>query len=335
MAALTVREFHLRRRPAGLPAPDDFALVERVLPDPAPGEVRVRNLFLSVDPYMRGRMSDAKSYAAPYEVGAAMDGGAVGRVEASAHPGFAPGDLVLSMRGWREGFLSDGRGLERLDPSLAPPSAFLGALGMPGLTAYAGLLRIGGLGTGETVLVSGAAGAVGMVACQIAKARDCRVVGVAGSDAKVEWLRGLGVDAAINYSTTPSLRRAIAGAAPDGLDLTFENVGGGHLEAALACSKDFARVVVCGLISQYNATEAGPGLRNVRDILTRRLTVRGFIVSDHRDLLPDFHRDMAAWVAAGRMRWEETVVDGFERMPEAFLGLFSGANLGKMVVRVG
>lgn len=334
MPDLVVREFQLRHRPTGLPTAADFALVMRSLPEPGPGEVRVRNLFLSVDPYMRGRMSDAPSYAPPWEIGAPLDGGAVGRVEVSRHPGFAAGDLVLSMRGWREGFLSDGSGLERIDPAIAPPQAFLGVLGMPGLTAYAGLLDVGHLRAGETVLVSGAAGAVGMVACQIAKARDCRVIGVAGTDAKTAWLREHGVDAAINYRTAPSLRRAIAEVAPKGVDLTFENVGGAHLEAALACSRNHARVVICGLISQYNEAEAGTGLRNVREILVRRLTVRGFIVIDHRHLLPEFQAAMAGWIRSGAVRWSETIVDGFERMPEAFLGLFQGSNLGKMVVRL-
>ena len=336
MTQVTVREYHLRRRPVGTPTPDDFELVSRSLPEPGPGEVLVRNEFLSVDPYMRGRMSDAKSYVPPYALGAPMDGGAVGRVEASSHPDFSAGDLVFSMMGWREGFLSDGKGLTRIDPALGPPQAFLSTLGMPGLTAYAGLLEVGKLGQGETVLVSGAAGAVGMVVCQIAKARDCRVIGVVGSDHKAEWLkRTAGVDVTVNYRTAGSLHKAIAAAAPDGIDLTFENVGGEHLEAALACSRTFARVVICGLIAHYNATEPPPGLRNVRHILTRRLTVRGFIVLDHHGLREDFLRDMAAWMAAGRMRSTETIIDGFTRMPEAFLGLFEGRNLGKMVVKAG
>jgi NADPH-dependent curcumin reductase CurA len=335
MTDITVREYRLRRRPVGIPTPDDFELASRSLRDPEPGELRVRNLFLSVDPYMRGRMSDAKSYVPPYELGAPMDGAAVGQVERSEHPDYAPGDLVLSAMGWREGFLSDGKGLTKVDPAAGPPQAFLGTLGMPGLTAYAGLLEIGKLGRGETVLVSGAAGAVGTVVCQIAKARDCRVIGVVGSDHKAQWLeRNAGVDATINYRSAGPLHKAIAAAAPDGIDLTFENVGGEHLDAALACSKTYARVVICGLIAHYNATEAPPGLRNVRNILTKRLTVRGFIVFDHHSMMEAFHRDMAAWMAAGRMRSTDTIVEGFTRMPEAFLGLFEGTNLGKMVVKV-
>jgi hypothetical protein len=281
-------------------------------------------------------MSEAKSYAASYDLNAPMSGGAVGRVEESSHPSFAPGDIVLSMNGWRDGFVSDGKGLQKLDLSAAPPEAFLGTLGMPGLTAYVGLFDIGGLAEGETVLVSGAAGAVGMVVCQIAKATRCRVIGTVGSDEKGAWLRdNAGVDVAINYKTTGNLRKAIAAAAPDGVDLTFENVGGAHLEAAFANAKTHGRVAICGLISQYNATEAGPGIGNIREVLTRRLTVRGFIIMDHFNRQPDFVQDMTGWIRAGKMKWTETIIDGFERMPAAFLGLFAGTNLGKMVVRVG
>lgn len=335
MSETTSREYQLVHRPVGLPTDNDLSMVTRSLPALAAGQVRVRNLFLSVDPYMRGRMSDAKSYAAPFELNAPMAGGAVGQVAESANPAFAPGDLVLSMNGWRDAFLSDGKDLQKVDGSVAPPQAYLGTLGMPGLTAYVGLLDIGALREGDTVLVSGAAGAVGMVACQIAKAKGCRVIGMVGSDEKAAWLTtNAGVDVAINYKTAGRLGRAIGLAAPDGIDLTFENVGGDHLEAALACSKTHGRVAICGLISQYNATEAGSGLRNVREILTRRLTVRGFIITDHAHRQPAFIADMGAWIKAGKMKWTETVVDGFERMPAAFLGLFSGINLGKMVVRV-
>jgi hypothetical protein len=320
----------------GLPTDADFAIVTRPLSPLADGQLRVRNLYLSVDPYMRGRMSEAKSYTPPYDLNAPMSGGAVGRVEESRHPAFPVGTLVLSNNGWRDGFVGDGKGLQPIDESVAPPQTYLGTLGMPGFTAYVGLLEVGGLRPGETVLVSGAAGAVGMVACQIAKVHGCRVIGTAGSEEKAAWLRTTaGVDTVINYKTTENLRRAIAVAAGEGLDLTFENVGGEHLEAALASSKTHARVAICGLISQYNATEAGPGVRNVREILTRRLTVRGFIIFDHNGRQPDFLRDMSAWIRDGRVKWTETVVDGFERMPAAFLGLFAGANLGKMVVRVG
>ena len=329
------REFQLNQRPAGMPTAAQFTLATKELAPVGPGQVLVKNQFLSVDPYMRGRMTDAKSYVPPFELNVAMGGGAVGRVEESAHQDLPVGTFVLSMEGWREGFVSDGQGLVKIDASVAPPQAYLGTLGMPGLTAYVGLLDIGGLKDGDTVLVSGAAGAVGMVVCQIAKARGCTVIGSVGSDEKGAWLKAnAGVDVTINYRTTPNLRKAVLAAAPDGIDVTFENVGGEHLEVALACSKPFGRVAVCGLISQYNATEAGPGIRNVPDILKKRLTVRGFIVTDHGQRQPDFIKDMTGWIAAGKMKWTETIVDGFEKMPEAFLGLFSGTNLGKMVVHV-
>lgn len=292
--------------------------------------------MLSVDPYMRGRMSEAKSYVEPFALNAPMPGGAVGRVEETADPSLAVGDHVISMHGWREGFVEAAGKLRKVDSTLAPFQAYLGTLGMPGLTAYVGLLDIGGLKDGETVLVSGAAGAVGIVVCQIAKARGCVVVASAGTDEKCRWLtEQAGVDHIINYKTAGSLRKAIRDAAPNGVDLTFENVGGDHLDAAVAVSKPFGRIAICGLISQYNATDVAPGITNVRAILTQRLTVRGFIVSDHAARQGDFHRDMAGWIKAGKMKWTETIVDGFGRMPEAFLGLFSGANMGKMVVRVG
>jgi NADPH-dependent curcumin reductase CurA len=332
---VTIHEWHLARRPVGTPTIEDFTLVSRVLPPLEEGQIRVRNQFLSVDPYMRGRMIDTKSYVPPFELNAPLDGGAVGQVEESRHPGFSAGDTVLANQGWREAFVSDGKGVLVVDPSAAPAQSYLGVLGMPGFTAYVGLLDVGGLRAGETVLVSGAAGAVGMVACQIAKAKDCRVIGVAGSDAKTRWLaQEARVDVAINYRTTPDLRQAIGAAAPDGIDLTFENVGGPHLEAAIACSKTHGRVALCGLIAHYNDPTPTTGLRNLRLVLTKRLTIRGFIVFDHNDRRPDFQRDMAAWIGAGKMTWADTIVTGFERMPEAFIGLFSGVNLGKMVVKV-
>ena len=332
---LVAREFRLRRRPVGMPTGDDFESATRELPALGPGQLRVKNLFLSVDPYMRGRMTDAKSYVPPFELGAPLEGGAVGQVEESHHPGFAEGDVVLSMMGWRDRFVSEGKGLTKLDPRLAPLPAFLGTLGMPGLTAYAGLLDVGALKDGETVLVSGAAGAVGSVVCQIAKAKGCKVVGVMGSDEKGRWLLENGcADQVINYRTTPKLRPAIQAAAPDGIDLTFENVGGDHLEAALACSKVFGRIVICGLISSYNTTAAPPGPSNFREILVKRLRVQGLIVTDHARRQPDFLRDMMGWIQAGKMKWTETIIEGLERMPEAFIGLFDGKNLGKMVVKL-
>ncbi len=329
------REVRLKRRPVGLPTVDDFELAEVTLPAPAAGEVRVRNLFLSVDPYMRGRMVDRASYVPPFALGTALEGGAVGEVADSADPGFAPGDRVLSMWGWREGYVKPAATLTKLDiPEQIPPQAFLGVLGMPGLTGWAGLLEIGQPRVGETLFVSGGAGAVGSVVAQIGKIRGCHVVATAGSDAKCQWLRGLGVDAAINYRTCGNLREAVRSAAPRGIDIYFDNVGGEHLEAAIDLANPFARLVECGMIAGYNATELPPGPRNIMMLIGKSLKMQGFIVTQFQHLRPQFLADMTGWIAAGRLRWEETVVDGIAAAPEAFIGLFSGVNTGKMLVRV-
>jgi NADPH-dependent curcumin reductase CurA len=335
MADLMSREIHLKNRPQGVPTVDDFALVETRVPDPSEGEVRVRNLWMSVDPYMRGRMYDRPSYVPPFRIGEPMDGGAVGVVESSTHPDFAEGDHVLNQFGWREAFVSSEVGLTRIDPSLAPPQAFLGALGMPGFTAWVGMLEIGELREGHHVFVSGAAGAVGSVACQIAKIHGCTVVASAGSNDKVEWLTGeLGVDTAFNYKAVGNLMRYLPTVARDGFDLYFDNVGGDHLEAALMYMKNFGRVVLCGMIDQYNATIPPKGPRSLIVAIGKRLTLRGFIVSDHMNRTADFRKNMASWIAEGRMTWRETVYEGIERAPEAFVGLFSGANVGKMLVKL-
>jgi hypothetical protein len=244
------------------------------------------------------------------------------------------GAVVLSNMGWREAFLSDGRNLTQVDVTLAPAQSYLGVMGMPGMTAYVGLLDIGRPKEGETVFVSAAAGAVGSLACQIAKLKGCRVVGSAGADAKVQWLLDeIGVDAAFNYKNIP-LPAALARTCKEGIDIYFENVGGAHLEAALQKMNNFGRIIVCGMIAQYNATEAQPGPRNLGLFITRRLTMQGYIVSDHNDRRPQFLADMSRWIADGKITWRETVVDGIENGPAAFLGLFSGENLGKMLVRL-
>ena len=329
------REVHLKRRPAGLPTADAFELVTVDLPAPGAGQVLVRNLYLSVDPYMRGRMVDRKSYTPPFQLGEAMTGGAVGTVAASNHADFAVGDTVLSMFGWREAFLSDGRGLTKVDPTLAPAESYLGVMGMPGMTAYFGLLDIGAPQPGETVFVSGAAGAVGSVACQIAKLKGCRVVGSAGSDAKVAWLTEIaGADAAFNYKTMP-VPAALAKLCPDGVDVYFDNVGGDHLEAALQRMNNYGRVVACGMISQYNATEPTPAPRNLGLIVGKRIKMQGYIVSDYMDRAGEFYADMGAWLRDGKIVGEETVVEGIEHAADAFIGLFTGENLGKMLVKVG
>jgi NADPH-dependent curcumin reductase CurA len=330
------REIRLKRRPAGMPEPGDFELAEITVPEPGPGQILVHNIFMSVDPYMRGRMVDRASYVPPFQVGESLSGGAVGKVAAvNANPQFQEGDYVLNFSGWREWFLTGGGELQKIDPSLAPIQAYLGAFGMPGLTAYGGLLRVGQLKDGERVFVSAASGAVGAVVCQIAKNKGCFVVGSAGSDEKCAWLeREAGIDKAINYRTAGDLSAALKRAIPEGIDVYFENVGGEHLNAALANMRLNGRIAVCGMIAQYNDTAPPPGPANIIMVIPQRLTIKGFIVTDPIDLMPDFMRDMAMWTKAGKMKWRETIVDGIEKAPEAFLGLFKGENIGKMLVRL-
>ncbi len=324
------REIRLAARPEGAPKDSDFELVEVDVGDPADGEFLIRNELMSVDPYMRPRMNDVRSYQPPFQVGEPLSGGAVGRVAASRHDGFDEGDWVFSMLGWRELARSDGAGVRKLDPDAAPPSTALGVLGLTGLTAYVGLLDIGRPKEGDTVFVSGAAGAVGSAAGQIAKLKGCRVIGSAGSDEKVAWLRELGFDVVFNYRETPP-REALRG---EEIDVYFDNVGGEHLEAAIGAAKPFARFVECGMISRYNDERPEPGPRNIALIVPRRLLVQGFIVSDHQDRARDFLRDMTAWVREGRVRYRETYVDGLENAPRALIGLFGGDNIGKMLVRL-
>lgn len=326
------REIHLASRPVGMPTPDNFRLVEVDVPEPAEGQVKVRNLVMSVDPYMRGRMNDVKSYVPPFAVDAVLDGGAVGEVVESRSPDLKPGDLVLHGYGWREWAVDDARRFRRLDP-VAPPSAFLGVLGMPGLTAYVGLLDIAAMKPGDTVFVSGAAGAVGSLVGQLARLKGAaRVIGSAGSAAKVAHLTGdLGFDAAFNYRDG-DVSRLLKQAAPDGIDVYFDNVGGDHLTAAIARAKPFARFALCGAISAYN--ERVPGPDNITLMIGKRLTMRGFIVSDHNERMADLIREVGAWYAAGEIKAEETVVEGLENAPEALTGLLRGANTGKMVVRL-
>ncbi|MBX3011341.1 MAG: NADP-dependent oxidoreductase [Caldilineaceae bacterium] len=332
---ITSREIQLKQRPVGLPSLDDFALVTVTLPEPGPGEMVVRNRYMSVDPYMRGRMNDRKSYTPPFQLNEALQGGAVGEVVASNGGKFAVGTYVLHGLGWREAFLSDGQGLTPLDPTIAPLQAFLGTVGMPGQTAYFGLLDIGQPKAGETVFVSAAAGAVGSVVCQIAKLKGCRVVGSVGSQAKVAWLQEtIGIDAAFNYKSVADLKSELGKHCPQGIDIYFENVGGDHLEAALAHMNQQGRIPVCGMIAQYNATAATPAPNNLGLIIGKRLKLQGFIVSDYRARAGEFYADMQQWLAAGQIQWQETVVEGIENAPQAFLGLFTGENLGKMLVKL-
>jgi NADPH-dependent curcumin reductase CurA len=333
---MQTREVHLVARPKGWPNPEDFAVVDAEVAAPEDGEVVVRNLFMSVDPYMRGRMNDAKSYVPPFRLNEAMTGGAVGEVVSSRDPGFGEGDLVLHDLGWREVAKGPGRRFRRLDPIEGVPlSAYLGALGMPGMTAYVGLLDIAGMKEGETVFVSGAAGAVGSLAGQIARQRGAaRVIGSAGSAEKVAYLTGrLGFDAAFDYKSG-AVRDLLAEAAPEGIDVYFDNVGGDHLEAAINSFNRGGRAALCGAISAYNATEPPPGPHNMATVVGKRLTLKGFIVSDHYDRFGDFATDMGGWIGDGRITFEETVFEGLDNAVDAFLAMLGGKNLGKMLVRL-
>jgi NADPH-dependent curcumin reductase CurA len=333
---MKTREVHLVSRPSGWPEPGDFALVETETPAVGEGEALVRNVFMSVDPYMRGRMNDVKSYAPPYKLNHAMTGGAIGEVIESRSPGLAVGDMVLHDYGWREHAVAPVSRLRPISPLPGvPPSAYLGALGMPGMTAYAGLLDVANLTDGDRVFISGAAGAVGSAAGQIARLRGAsRVIGSAGSDEKVAYLTDrLGFDAAFNYKSGP-VRRLVGEAAPDGIDVYFDNVGGEHLEAAIGALNLFGRAAICGAISVYNAPEPPPGPRNLPLLIGKRLTLRGFLVSDHMDRYDDFVREVGGWIRDGRLTFEETIFSGIENAVEAFLAMLSGANTGKMLVRL-
>ena len=333
---LTTREWQLAARPQGEPTPDDFRLVETERPDPKDGEVVVRMLAMSVDPYMRGRMRAGKSYAAAWEVGATMQGGAVGRVVESRSPDVPVGALVLTNAGWRDVAILDARHVQVLqDLPDIPPSYHLGVLGMPGLTAWAGLFRVAAFQPGEDVFVSGAAGAVGSLVGQFARLRGAgRVVGSAGSAEKVRWLTGeLGFDAAFDYHAGP-VAEQLSAAAPDGIDVYFDNVGGDHLEAAVGALRLHGRAAICGSISAYNAVEPPPGPRNLSLLVANRLRLQGFLVGDHSDLRPKFLETVSGWLATGELVVRETVREGLEDAVPAFLDLLRGGNTGKMIVRL-
>ena len=332
---VTAREFHLVSRPAAIPGPETFALVERELPDPGPGQLLVRNELLSVDPYMRGRMNDAKSYVPPFQVGAPLEGAAVGTVVASGEPAVPVGTSVMHMAGWRDHALIGAREATVVDTAVAPAGAYLGALGVPGLTAWGGLLFAAEFKPGDTVFVSGAAGAVGSLAGQIARLKGAaRVVGSAGGPEKADLLTSrFGFDAAIDYRAG-DLRGQLEAAAPDGIDVYFDNVGGEHLEAAIARANRHARMALCGAIAGYNAAEPEAAPRNLSLAIGKRLTLRGFIVMDYFPHTAAFAAEMAPWLADGKIVALETVVEGLDNTPAAFLSLFSGGNTGKMLVRV-
>ena len=335
----THRRIVLASRPVGAPTPDNFRLEESALPSPAPGQVLLRTLYLSLDPYMRGRMSDAPSYAAPVAVGAVMVGGTVSRVEASQHPDFKTGDLVLGQSGWQSHALSDGKGMTKLDPATAQPSLALGVLGMPGFTAYMGLLDIGQPKAGETVVVAAASGAVGSVVGQIAKLKGCRVVGIAGGADKCRYvIDELGFDDCLDHRSA-EFAHQLAAACPKGIDVYFESVGGAVFDAVLPLLNAKARVPVCGLIARYNDTALPPGPDRLglltRTLLTKRIKMQGFIIfDDYADRYGEFANQMSAWVNDGKIRFREDVVDGLENAPQALIGLLEGKNFGKLVVRV-
>src|SRR5438094_7481218 len=334
MPAVTTRRVTLKSRPVGAPKPSDFEVVEAPLPAPKDGEMLSRTIYLSLDPYMRGRISGVKSYAKGVDPGELMVGGTVSEVVESKHPSFKPGDFVQGYDGWQTHAVSNGAGVRKLDPAQAPISTALGVLGMPGMTAYVGLLDIGRPKAGETVVVSAASGAVGSVVGQIAKLKGCRAVGIAGARDKCRFVVDtLGFDACVSHRTS-DLVGALRLACPSGIDVYFENVGGSVLDAVLRLVNPGARIPLCGLISQYNATEPvrGPDLRPV---LVNRVSMRGFIVSDHTDRQADFVTEMTRWVREGRVRYREDVVDGLEQAPRALIGLLEGRNFGKVIVRVG
>jgi NADPH:quinone reductase len=334
------RKILLASRPAGVPTLDNFEIADAEVPRPGDGEVLVRALYLSVDPYMRGRMNDRKSYVEPFALNEVITGGVVGEVTESRAAGFAAGDVVTGMLGWQlyQTAGANPRGpaaLRKVDPAIAPVSTALGVLGMPGLTAYFGLLDVGRPAAGETVVVSGAAGAVGSIVCQIAKFKGCRVVGVAGSDEKCEYLiNELGADAAVNYKTAGDLDRAMRDACPAGVDVYFDNVGGVVSDAVMWLINTRARVAICGQISMYNSErwEAGPRVQPL--LLVKHALMQGFIVFDYAARYGEGLAQLGAWVAGGRLKYAETVVEGFENAPRAFLGLFAGENLGKQLVKV-
>src|SRR5690242_15627199 len=328
----------LASRPVGEPKPSDFRIEETPIPTPGAGEVLLRTIWLSLDPYMRGRMSDGPSYAAPVPVGGVMEAGTVSEVMASNNPGFAKGDIVLSRAGWQTHALSDGTGLRKIDPSIAPISTAVGVLGMPGMTAYTGLLEIGQPKAGETVVVAAASGAVGSAVGQIARIKGARAIGIAGGKDKCDYVKTeFGFDDCLDHRD-PDLAAKLKDACPKGINVYFENVGGAVFEAVFPLLSNFARMPVCGLIAHYNDTEAKPpkwAAAMMRNILTKRLTFHGFIVSDFAARHGDFIKDMSAWVREGKVKYKEFVTEGLDSAPDAFIGLLKGANFGKQLVRVG
>jgi NADPH-dependent curcumin reductase CurA len=329
------KEIRLASRPTAMPVPDNFKVVDADVRPLNDGEVLVRTLYISVDPYLRGRMREGRSYVPPFEVGQVIESGVVGEVVESRAPDFQPGDIVTGMLGWRLYNVAKAAGLRKIDPRVAPVTTALGVLGMPGLTAYFGLLDIGQPKAGETVVVSGAAGAVGMTVCQIAKIKGCRTVGIAGRDDKNRYLRDeLGVDATINYKTAGDMKQALAQACPDRIDVYFDNVGGEISDAVLPLLNHGARIVICGQISLYCLDKPDVGPRPQPYLLVNRALMKGFIVSDYAARFSEGVIQLVQWLTAGKLKYAESVVEGFENTPQALIGLFTGENLGKQIVKV-
>ena len=329
------KEIRLASRPTAMPVPDNFKIVGADVRPLNDGEVLVRTLYISVDPYLRGRMREGRSYVPPFEVGQVIESGVVGEVVESRAPEFQPGDIVTGMLGWRLYNVAKAAGLRKIDPRVAPVTTALGVLGMPGLTAYFGLLDIGQPKTGETVVVSGAAGAVGMTVCQIAKIKGCRTVGIAGSDDKNQYLRDeLGVDATINYKTAGDMKQALAQACPNRIDVYFDNVGGEISDAVLPLLNHGARIVICGQISLYCLDKPDVGPRPQPYLLVNRALMKGFIVSDYAARFSEGVIQLVQWLTAGKLKYAESVAEGFQNTPQAFIGLFTGENLGKQIVKV-
>ncbi len=338
MNTLTNRRIVLAARPQGAPQSSDFSMISEPIPDLGEGEIISRTIYLSLDPYMRGRMNEGKSYAAPVEIGETMCGGTVSQVLKSNNPEFAKDDYILTYDGWQEYAVSDGKGARKLDPTQAPISTAVGVLGMPGMTAYMGLLEIGQPQSGETVVVAAATGAVGSNVGQIARLKGCRVVGIAGSTEKCEFaLNELGFDACINYKDA-GFRDNLKTACPKGIDVYFENVGGMVFEAIIPLLNFQSRIPVCGLIAHYNDTElpSGPNVlpKLMRMVLTQRVTIRGFIVSDFSNKQGAFLRDMSKWIADGKIKYKEDIVEGLDNAVGAFQGLLEGSNFGKLLIQV-
>lgn len=329
------RQVRLASRPSGWVTEENFTFTEAAVPEPGDGQLVIRNIFMSVDPYMRGRMNDTKSYVPPFQVGEVLQAGVVGQVSASNNADFAEGEYVFGMLGWENYSLSDGTQLRKIEAGAGPLSYHLGILGMPGMTAYVGLHKIAEAQSGDNVFVSAASGAVGSVVGQLAKLHGCRVAGCAGADDKIALMKEeFGYDAAFNYRSSKSLPASIAAVCPDGIDVNFENVGGGIFEAALWNMRDFGRVALCGMISNYNDEQLQPGPRGMGVIIVRRLRIQGFIVTDHPDVCKEYVAKAADWLREGKLTYRETIAEGIENAPNAFISMLKGENTGKQIVQL-